>query len=155
MSTNLFLPQWCQYRHLTLAQLSAQSNVALETLQSLQNGSLDPSLSLLDAIAIQLQIPTSWLHYNPHTIQRLWNDLDDDQPELPHDHSIDPMFERMIQVRRDHPELFLLLTSLIHHGDPKLIRAAQVNLQSLFKQIRPTTVPWGSRPPGHFEPPSD
>ena len=71
------------------------------------------------------------------------------------DLSIDPLFERMIQVRRDHPDLFVLLTNLIHHGDPKLIRAAHVNLQSLSKQIRATTLPWGSRPPGHFEPPSD
>jgi hypothetical protein len=80
---------------------------------------------------------------------------DDEQPELPTDHSIDPIFERLIQAHRQHSELFALLTSLVHFGDPKLIRAAQVNLQSLSKQIRATTVPWGSRPSGHFEPPSD
>ena len=155
MSKQLYLQQWCQYRQLTLAQLSHQSGVELESLESIHNGNMDPSLSLLDTIANQLAIPTSWLHDDPQVIQRLWNDADDDEPVLPEDLSIDPLFERMMQVRRGHPELFVLLTNLIHHDDPKLIRAAHVNLQSLSKQIRATTLPWGSRPPGHFEPPSD
>ncbi len=155
MSQDLYLHQWCQYRHLTLSQLSDQSGIELETLQSVQNGSVDPSLSLLGSLAHQLHIPTSWLHSDPQAVQRLWNDPDEEQPELPTDHSIDPIFERLIQAHRQHSELFALLTSLVHFGDPQLIRAAQVNLQSLSKQIRPTTVPWGSRPSGHFEPPSD
>lgn len=155
MSKQLYLQHWCQYRQLTLAQLSDQTDIPLDNLESIFNGSMDPSLSLLDTIAKQLAIPTSWLHDDPQVIQRLWNDADEDEPVLPEDLSIDPLFERMIQVRRDHPDLFVLLTNLIHHGDPKLIRAAHVNLQSLSKQIRATTLPWGSRPPGHFEPPSD
>ncbi len=155
MSKHLYLQQWCQYRQLTLAQLSSQTDIPLDSLKSLHNGSMDPTLSLLDTIANKLAIPTSWLHDDPQVIQRLWNDADDDEPDLPKDLSIDPLFERMMQVRREHPELFVLLTNLIHHGDPKLIRAAHVNLQSLSKQIRATTLPWGSRPPGHFEPPSD
>ena len=155
MSIALYLHQWCQYRHLTLAQLSDQAGIELKNIESIQNGSMDPSLSLLDTIAKQLQIPTSWLHHDPQVVQRVWNDTDEEEPELPKDHSIDPIFERMIQGRHKHPELFVLLTNLVHHGDPKLIRAAQVNLQSLSKQIRATTLPWGSRPPGHFEPPSD
>ncbi len=155
MSKHLYMQQWCQYRQVTLAQLSNRTDISLDNLESFQQGSLDPCLSLLDTIAAQLAIPTSWLHDDPQVIQRLWNDADEDEPFLPDDLSIDPLFERMIQVRRDHPDLFVLLTNLIHHGDPKLIRAAHVNLQSLSKQIRATTLPWGSRPPGHFEPPSD
>ena len=155
MLRELYLQQWCQYRQLTLAQLSDQTGIELQSLESVQNGSMDPSLSILATIANQLHIPTSWLHHDPEVVQRIWNDADEEEPELPEDHSIDPIFERMIQIRREHPELFVLLTNLVHHGDPKLIRAAQVNLQSLSKQIRATTLPWGSRPPGHFEPPSD
>ncbi len=155
MSKHLYLQQWCQYRQLNLSQLSDQTDISLDSLESLNKGSMDPTLSLLDTIASQLAIPISWLHDDPHVIQRLWNDADEDEPDLPKDLSIDPLFERMMQVRRDHPELFVLLTNLIHHGDPKLIRAAHVNLQSLSKQIRATTLPWGSRPPGHFEPPSE
>ena len=155
MSKELYLQQWCQYRQVTLAQLSIKTSIETSTLESVLNGSIDPTLSVLDTIAQHLHIPTSWLHYNPQIIQRVWNDADEDDPELPEDHAMDPIFERMIQVRHKHPELFVLLTNLVHHGDPKLIRAAQVNLQSLSKQIRATTLPWGSRPPGHFEPPSD
>jgi transcriptional regulator with XRE-family HTH domain len=155
MSKQLYLQLWCQYRQLTMAQLADQTGIELKNLESVHQGSLDPSLSMLATIAHGLTIPTSWLHYNPQVIQRVWNDADEDEPELPDPHDIDPIFERMIQVRHEHPDLFVLLTNLVHHGDPKLIRAAQVNLQSLSKQIRATTVPWGSRPPGHFEPPSD
>ncbi len=155
MPQELYLQPWCQYRQLPLSKLAQQSAIDLSTLQGIQNGSMDPTVSLLATLARYLQIPISWLHYHPLIIQRLWNDLDDDQPELPTGHDIDPIFERMIQARRDYPDLFVLLTNLIHHDDPKLIRAAHVNLQSLSKQIRATTVPWGSRPPGHFEPPSD
>ncbi len=155
MAHTLYLRQWCQYHHLTLSQLSDQTGIELDILRSVQEGSMDPSLSLLDRITEQLHIPTSWLLHDPHVIQRLWNDLDEEQPELPDDHSIDPLFACMIQAYRQHPELFVLLTNLVHDDDPKLIRASQVNLQSLVKQIRKTTLPWGSRPPGHFEPPSD
>ncbi|TLY16734.1 MAG: XRE family transcriptional regulator, partial [Nitrospirae bacterium] len=35
------------------------------------------------------------------------------------------------------------------------LRAAEVSLQSLVKQSKQTTVPWQTRPPGHFEPPAD
>ncbi len=155
MAHTLYLHQWCQYQRLTLSELADQTGIELNTLESVDNGSLDPSLSLLYTIVEQLHIPTSWLLHDPQIIQRLWNDPDEDQPELPNDHSMDPIFPRMIQAYRQHPELFVWLTNLVHYEDSKLIRAAHVNLQSLVKQIRKTTVPWGSRPPGHFEPPSD
>jgi transcriptional regulator with XRE-family HTH domain len=155
MSSDLYLQQWCQYRQVSLAQISDQTGLELTSLESVRNGSLDPTLSLLETIAKELAIPTSWLHHDPQVIQKLWNDADEDEPELPEPHAMDPLFERMIHLRHEHPELFVLLTNLVHHGDPKLIRAAHVNLQSLSKQIRATTLPWGSRPPGHFEPPSD
>ena len=155
MSSDLYLQQWCQYRQVTLAQVADTTGLELTSLESVHNGSMDPPLSLLVTIAKALAIPTSWLHYDPQIIQKLWNDADEDEPELPEPHGIDPMFARMLQVRHEHPDLFVLLTNLVHHGDAKLIRAAHVNLQSLSKQIRATTLPWGSRPPGHFEPPSD
>ena len=52
-------------------------------------------------------------------------------------------------------EMYVLLTSLLRHGEPKLLRAAEVNLRSLLKQARTSTVPWQNRPSGHFEPPND
>jgi len=155
MSRGYCLDQWCQIRGMPLSELAEKTGVRIEMLQSVQNGALDASISLFETIAEQLGIPTAWLHYDPRVIQRLWNDADEDNPELPEASSTDPIFQRIIQASREYQDIFILLTSILHHGDPKLIRAAQVNLQSLLKQARPTTVPWGSRRPGHFEPPSD
>ena len=155
MLRELYLFQWCQYRQIPLTQLADQTKIEFKSLECIHNGSIDPPLSQIQKIAQQLSIPTSWLYHDPQVIEKLWNDADEDEPDLPEPHNMDPLFERMIHVRHEHPELFVLLTNLVHHGDPKLIRAAHVNLQSLSKQIRATTLPWGSRPPGHFEPPSD
>jgi transcriptional regulator with XRE-family HTH domain len=155
MSSGLHLNQWCQFRGITLSELAKKTGLSLQTLQSMQHVGLDTSVSLFEAIAGNLNIPTAWLYYDPQIIQRLWNEPDEDSPELPHTSSFDPLFQRIIQTSREYQDIFVLLTSILHHGDPKLIRAAQVSLQSLLKQVRPTTVPWGSRPPGHFEPPSD
>ena len=155
MSIHQHLIQWCQAKGLSLADLSRQTGVAMTKLQNLQKGEWDPSLSVMTSIAQSLDIPVSWLHCDPGTIRRLWNDPDEDNPELPDLSSAEPIFQRIIQTSREYQDIFILLTSILHHGDPKLIRAAQVSLQSLLKQARPTTVPWGSRPPGHFEPPSE
>ena len=155
MSLHLYLNSWCQHKGLSLADLSQKTGVALTNLQNFQKGEWDAPLSAITAIAQSLDVPVAWLHSDPRTIRRLWNDPDEDNPEFPDTSSSDPIFQRIFEVSREYQDIFVLLTSLLHHGDPKLIRAAQVSLQSLLKQARPTTVPWGSRPPGHFEPPSD
>ena len=51
--------------------------------------------------------------------------------------------------------LYVLLTAIMQSGEPKLLRAAEVNLQSLVKQAKQATIPWQNRPSGHFEPPND
>lgn len=155
MTIHHHLGHWCQTRGLSLADLSQQTGVALTNLQDFQKGSWDPPLSVIASIAESLNVPESWLHSDPRILLRLWNDPDEDNPELPDKSSSDPLFQRIIQASRDYQDIFVLLTSILHHGDPKLIRAAQVSLLSLLKQARPTTIPWGSRPPGHFEPPND
>ncbi len=155
MSLGHHIAQWCQFRGIPLAELAEKSGVKITTLQSVQSGALDTSVSVFETIAGYLNIPTAWLHYDPQIIQRLWNDPDEDNPGLPDKSSSDPIFQRIIQSSREFEDIFVLLTTLLQHGDPKLIRAAQVSLQSLVKQARPTTIPWGSSPPGHFEPPSD
>ena len=155
MSIHQYLSHWCRAKGQSLADLSRSTGVPVAMLQDSRKGAWDPPLSVITAIAQSLDIPVAWLHSDPRTIQRLWNDPDEDHPELPDFFTPDPVFQRFIQISRDYPDHVALLTSLLHHEDPKLIRAAQVSLQSLLKQARPTTLPWGSRPPGHFEPPSD
>ena len=155
MSIRLYLKHWCQAKGLSLCELSEQTGVATSDLQEFQQGEWDPPLSIVTAIARSLDVPMSWLHYDPLVIQRLWSDPEEDRPTLPDFSSPDPLLQRIIQLNQDYQDHFALLASLLHHGDAKLIRAAQVSLQSLAKQVRPIGLPWGSRPPGHFEPPSD
>lgn len=138
-----------------MSELTEKTGAPITSLQSMQSGAQEISVSVLDTIAGHLNIPTAWLHYDPQAIQRLWNEPDEDHPEFPPHSSFDPVFQRIIEASRQYQDIFVTLTSLLHHGDHKLIRAAQVSLQSLLKQARPTTIPWGARPPGHFEPPSE
>jgi len=63
--------------------------------------------------------------------------------------------ERVLRGARHERELYVLLTALLQSGDPKLLLAAETSLRSLVKQARRPTIPWQSRPSGHFEPPSD
>ena len=74
--------------------------------------------------------------------------------QLPHNQTDPPHFRKFL---RFYIPLATtpLLTSLLRHGEPKLLRAAEVNLRSLLKQARTSTVPWQNRPSGHFEPPND
>ncbi|MGD9852306.1 MAG: helix-turn-helix domain-containing protein [Nitrospirales bacterium] len=155
MSIHLHLSAWCQNKGLSLGDLSRKTGMDLTSLQDFQKGEWDPPLSAITSMAQALDIPVSWLHSDPRIIQQLWNDPDDDNPTLPDPSLSDPISQRIIEASREYQDIFISLTSILHHGDPKLIRAAQVNLQSLLKQVRPTTLPWGSRPPGHFEPPND
>jgi hypothetical protein len=63
--------------------------------------------------------------------------------------------DRILAGSRADRSLYVLLTTLMQAGDPKLLRAAEMSLRSLVKQARQATVPWQQRPSGHFEPPSD
>jgi len=96
----------------------------------------------------------SWLYGDPKHLEWLINgDGDDPEPAL--NDSLDPVLERILLAARHDRGLYALLTAVLQGGDPKLIRAAEVSLRSLAKQSKQATVPWQSRPPGHFEPPSD
>jgi len=68
---------------------------------------------------------------------------------------VDPVMERILLGAHQERELYVLLTVLLQSGEPKLVKAAEASLRSLVKQSRQASVPWQSRPPGHFEPPSD
>ncbi len=67
----------------------------------------------------------------------------------------DPVLDHILQGVQGERELYVLLTAILQSGDSKLVRAAEASLRSLAKQARQATLPWQSRPSGHFEPPSD
>jgi len=85
----------------------------------------------------------------------LLTDFDDDEADAGHAHSIDPVIEQILRAASRDPEMYVLLTAILQNADPKLVRAAEASLRSLAKQLKQPTVSWQSRPPGHFEPPSD
>ena len=146
---------WRQLRKYSLANLAENANMEQEKLEAIENGEIDPSVSIVEALAEGLCLPSGWLHYEPSAIKLLLADPDDENNEWLDTDSPDPVMARLLSGTRYDRTLYVLLTSLLQHGEPKLLRAAEVNLRSLLKQAQRATVPWQSRTPGHFEPPSD
>jgi len=149
------LRAWRLSRQHSTAALAARTGLPASTIDSIESAELDPPVSLLEALAAGLGIPLSWLHVDPKQIELLSEEADDEECRRDGHVSVDPVLEPILAAGQDHRELYALLTRLLQSGDPKLIRAAEVSLRSLVKQSRQATVPWQSRPPGHFEPPSD
>lgn len=135
--------------------LAAKAGMPPSSLDAIESGELDPTVSTLEALAAALGIPPSWLHSNPKDLDLVTADPDGDASEPLPTESVDPVTERILLGTWQERGLYVLLTALLQRGDPKLLRAAEINLQSLVKQAKHATVPWQTRPLGHFEPPSD
>ncbi len=146
---------WRKARQISTSELASASGIDQTTIESIENGELDPVVSIVEALAKGLAIPPAWFYSTPKAIELLLGDPDGEETLYPKLDSPDPVTERILHGKQVDQELYVLLTSLLRHGEPKLIRAAEVNLRSLLKQARTATVPWQSRPSGHFEPPSD
>lgn len=155
MSIGLNIQSWRVSRGHSLSALAARAGLPVDSLEAIEAGQTDPSLSIMEAVATALGVPPSWLHGDPKQLQLLTDDPDGDESESPPLDTTDPVIERILIAAHHERELYVLLTRLLQAGDPKLIRAAEVSLRSLVKQAKQATVPWMSRPPGHFEPPSD
>ena len=146
---------WRVSRGLSLMALATKAGLPVDSLESIETGQADPTLSAMEAVASALGVPPSWLHGDPKHLELLTADPDGETSDSPSLDTVDPVIERILTAAHYERELYVLLTRLLQAGDPKLIRAAEVSLRSLVKQAKQATVPWGSRPPGHFEPPSD
>jgi transcriptional regulator with XRE-family HTH domain len=155
MSIGPNIQAWRVSRGHSLMALAAKAGLPVDSLEAIETGQTDPSLSVMEAVAGALGVPPSWLHGDPKHLELLTADPDGEEAESPSPDSLDPVIERILVAAQHERELYVLLTRLLQAGDPKLIRAAEVSLRSLVKQAKQATVPWGSRPPGHFEPPSD
>ena len=146
---------WRKARQYSIVKLAAESGVESSMIEAIEAGETDPSVSTVEALAKALALPPSWLYSSPQAIDLLLGDPDEEGSlDLKLD-SPDPVTERILRGSRTERELYVLLTALLRHGEPNLLRAAEVNLRSLLKQAKTTTVPWQNRPSGHFEPPSD
>jgi transcriptional regulator with XRE-family HTH domain len=136
-----------------MAEVEKGAGMAPGLLESLESGETDPTASTLSAIADVLGIPVSWLFGDPDHLEVLMQEDPEAEAEL--SQSVDPVTERILRAKRQGRELFFLLSALIEHGDPRLLRAAETNLRSLEKETQRSPIPWANRQPGNFDPPSD
>jgi len=145
---------WRLSRGRSVESLAVDAGLPVSSLEAIESGEADPPASALELVAKALGVPVSWLYGDPKHLEWLTNTGGDDPEPVPDD-SLDPVIERILLAARHDRGLYALLTAVLQGGDPKLIRAAEMSLRSLAKQSKQATVPWQSRPPGHFEPPSD
>lgn len=124
-------------------------------LEAIEAGKLDPPVSALEALATALGIPPGWLYSNPTALKLLLSDPDENENDWTNVDSPDPILQLVAHSTPEQRDMYALLTALLQSEEPKLLRAAEVNLRSLLKQAKTATVPWQNRIPGHFEPPSD
>ncbi len=153
MSIGPLIQAWRLSKKQSLQSLSASAGISTAFLEQIESDEVDPSSATLQALAAALRVPPGWLFDSPQSFACLFND--GDQEEGPDTIHPDPLTERILAGSRMDRALYVLLTTLLQAGDPKLLRAAEMSLRSLAKQSRQATVPWQQRPSGHFEPPSD
>ena len=155
MSIGPYVQAWRLSRGHSVSALARKAAISESTLESIESEELDPTVSILQGLAAALEIPVSWLHADPRHVELLTESDDDDGADAGHARCVDPVIEQVLRVAGRDPEMYVLLTAILQSADPKLVRAAEASLRSLAKQSKQPTVPWQSRPSGHFEPPSD
>ena len=153
MSIGPFIQGWRLSRNQSIESLSDAAGIPATLLEQIEADQEDPTVGTIQALASALHIPPAWLFENPKSFKCLFTDSAED--EEPDTTQIDPITDRILAGSRSDRSLYVLLTTLMQAGDPKLLRAAEMSLRSLVKQSRQATVPWQQRPSGHFEPPSD
>jgi transcriptional regulator with XRE-family HTH domain len=144
---------WRISRDHSVEALAAESHLQPHVLEKIEAEEVDPSASILEALAAAMKIPPAWLFSHPTSFRTLFDDPEEEGNSPPA--GPDPVTERILAGSRMDRSLYVLLTAIMQSGEPKLLRAAEVNLRSLVKQAKQSTIPWQNRPSGHFEPPSD
>ena len=150
-----YVRAWRLAKRESVSGLAGKTGLTVETLDDIEGGMHDPSISVVERLAGALGIPPSWLHSDPHHFTLLTTDGDGETIAALGAETTDPVLGRILAAGRKERDLFVLLTALLESGEPKLVLAAEASLRSLIKQARRATIPWQSRPSGHFEPPSD
>jgi len=153
MSIGLFIQAWRLSKNQSRESLAISAGISNSLLEQIESEEIDLSSATLQALAAGLRIPPGWLFDNPQSFAHLFNDGESE--EEPDGIYPDPLTECIVAGSRMDRSLYVLLTTLVQAGDPKLLRAAEMSLRSLVKQSRQATVPWQQRHSGHFEPPSD
>ena len=154
MSIGPNIQAWRLSQRHSVSALAQKAGLSESTLDSIESGDLDLTVSVMQGLAGALEIPLSWLSVDPRHVQLL-TDPDEDGTDASQANPFDPVIDHVLRAAHADLEMYVLLTAILQSGDPKLMRAAEASLRSLAKQAKQPTVPWQSRPPGHFEPPND
>ena len=144
---------WRISRGHSVDDLATESQLPSRVLEDIEAEVLDPSASLLETLAAAMKIPPAWLFSHPTSFHTLFDDHT--KEENSSSTGPDPITERILAGSQMERSLYVLLTAIVQSGEPKLLRAVEVNLRSLVKQAKQSTIPWQNRPSGHFEPPND
>ncbi|MEW6543640.1 MAG: helix-turn-helix transcriptional regulator [Nitrospirota bacterium] len=155
MSLGANIQAWRLARRQSVSALAESAGLSPASLDAIESGEADPAASTLEALGDALGIPASWLYSRPQHLDLLTTDPEGETIEPLSPDRVDPVAELILRGLKQERELYVLLTALLRSGEPKLLMAAEASLRSLVKQSRRATVPWQSRPSGHFEPPSD
>jgi transcriptional regulator with XRE-family HTH domain len=153
MAIGQHIQAWRIMRGYSVDDLAVESHLLPHVLEEIEADEVDPSASQLEAVADVMKIPPAWLFSHPTSFRTLFDDSEIDVCAAPA--GPDPVTERILAGSRMDRSLYVLLTAIMQSGEPKLLRAAEVNLRSLVKQAKQAAIPWQHRPSGHFEPPSD
>jgi transcriptional regulator with XRE-family HTH domain len=157
--TRLFVRAWRLSQQKSLEALAMEANLSASVLEAIEITDYDCALSTIESLAQALGILPAWLFADPAHFKLLFRTDDgeeDEGGEQPWSSpGVDPVLERIVRASGYDRSLYVLLTVLLQDGDAKLLRAAEMSLRSLVKQSKQATVPWQSRPSGHFEPPND
>ncbi len=153
MGMGAHIQAWRTSKGCSLDDLALETGLSPHVIEEIESGDFDPSVSTLETLAGALKIPVAWLFTHPTMFQQLFQQDPEEERSIPE--GPDPVTERILSSMKLDRSLYVLLTALIQSAEPKLLRAAEVSLQSLVKQSKQSLIPWLNRPSGHFEPPSD
>jgi len=140
MSIGVYIQSWRRSKNQSIEFLSDTAGVPHQLLEQIESSQTDPTIETIEALAWALRIPPSWLFEDPQYFTHLFADTDEEGEVDPA--QVDPVTERILAGSRADRSLYVLLTTLMQAGDPKLLRAAEMSLRSLVKQSRQATVPW-------------
>src|SRR5262245_63211790 len=144
---------WRISRSRSVDDLAAEAHLPSHILEDIEAEEVDPSASLLEALAAALKIPPAWLFSHPLAFRILFENPGDG--ESPPPAGPDPVTERILAGSQMDRSLYVLLTAIMPSGEHKLVRAAVLTWLSPANHAKQATIPWKISPAGNFEPPTD
>ena len=101
MAVAQLIQAWRVSRGYSVDDLAVESHLQPHLLEEIEAGEVDPSASLLEALADALKIPPAWLFSHPTSFQILFDDPEEDTNSIPS--SPDPVIERILAGSRNRP----------------------------------------------------